>query len=898
MSYGRSGANGYPNGYNGNGAGQPNRHDDDYSGSGRDGSASSSSRRARRAGGYGGFDEDEPPRIDAPDSQTPPREERRINGHSYNRSGSSGNRYGVVDEGGSARYGASYGSGSNRYGEAGASSANRFGSSGANNSSSISSNRYGDSVGSSGRYGDSGVSSSNRFGSSGGSSSNRFGSSGGTGGLDSAPPPPRSRDRDRDREQPSFRTRDRLRPTQNEAKMYGDGPAGKQLEDVVDHIDEKWNVLTKPDCVPVQIALQLMDTSSLGRGSDYDDFQATGKALYKGLKAIVNEHHQGFNSSIGTFHKIQSSIQTSQERAGSLKASLLTAKANLTVTRAGLKGLAAASQNYDDMLQVLTQIEKIQTLPEQLDSRISEKQFLSAVDVLQEALRMIRHSSLENIGALADLRLYLNNQETSLTDILLEELHDHLYLKSPYTLNRWKSHPLGSGDVTVSGQSVSTMGTGIRSLYRFLSSVNFSQPLVQDPTRNPEEDSFEYIHMLVEALNKMGRLESAVERIEQRLPVELNAVVERTNQEVDQRHPRHLRSAKPTEWTQTKIRVSGGDSSETVLTDLLYTLYSKFEAIAEGHRAVHEVIRGIIQRERIKKTDRLTKGFKELWKLYQSEMRSLLHDYLATDGNFINQRDASGGPGSIFKRIQRDKTKRVFKMGDLDKKQLSSEQEELDKILQSSVPGLVSKSSKRTSVTAANQTTTFESASASHKLLIEPSVFNISVLLPPSLIFLQRLKDTVPTDSDIAVSTLTSFLDDFLVNVFTPQLDDTVTELCSQAFLQMDAFQEEPQWSEHAQLPIFKGTVTFYSLITDFCRMLDNIPQDQMFTSLLLNQLRTYHDRCVEWSESLLSRVSDDDESQPPPSLRMAARSLTVSRLCGRAMTTAKTTALQSWSNC
>ena len=51
-------------------------------------------------------------------------------------------------------------------------------------------------------------------------------------------------------------------------------------------------------------------------------------------------------------------------------------------------------------------------MPEQLDARISEKHFLSAVDLLQDALRMIRNSNLENIGALADLRIYLNNQET------------------------------------------------------------------------------------------------------------------------------------------------------------------------------------------------------------------------------------------------------------------------------------------------------------------------------------------------------------------------------------------------------------------------------------------------------------------------------------------------------
>ena len=46
--------------------------------------------------------------------------------------------------------------------------------------------------------------------------------------------------------------------------------------------------MTKDDCVPVHIALQLMDYSSLGRGNDYQDFQRTNRQLQKALKAIVN----------------------------------------------------------------------------------------------------------------------------------------------------------------------------------------------------------------------------------------------------------------------------------------------------------------------------------------------------------------------------------------------------------------------------------------------------------------------------------------------------------------------------------------------------------------------------------------------------------------------------------
>ena len=120
------------------------------------------------------------------------------------------------------------------------------------------------------------------------------------------------------------------------------------------------------------------------------------------------------------------------------------------------------------------------------------------------------------------------------------------------------------------------------------------------------------------------------------------------------------------------------------------------------------------------------------------------------------------------------------------------------------MPGLVSKSLRRSGVSHNKNNLTNDGPAAGHKLLIEPNVFNISLLLPPSLSFLQRLKDIVPLDSDIAVSTLTSFLDDFLVNVFHPQLEETVTELCAQSLLDLDAFQQDPYWSQYAMRPIFR----------------------------------------------------------------------------------------------
>lgn len=648
--------------------------------------------------------------------------------------------------------------------------------------------------------------------------------------------------------------------------------AERQIGDVLDHIKSEWPAMCQNECVPVHIALQLLDTSSVGRAHEYREFEKTHRYLQDSLKGIVHEHHQGFNSSIGTFHKIQSSIQASQKRVRMLKDSLSQSKANLATTDPELKKLANASQNYDDLLHTLSEIEDLRLVPDQLEARISEKRFLTAVDILQTALRRIRVPALDEIGALSDLRSYLANQETALTDILIEELHDHLYLKSPYCQERWQFLAQGQGPL---GKEKSEKTTTVRPFYEVLDSMDLTKTMEEDPARNPEADTFYYIELLVESLNKLGRLEAAVNTIKQRLPVELFGIVNETNSEVDQKHPSSLRGGLTTSQGNQAFGSRENSIRTDVIYDLLWTLYAKFEAIAEGHRVFHDIVKAIVRREGARNSSMLLGGFKELWNLYQNEIRSLLHNYVTTDAD-VYHFDSSPklGPSK-----QASKREHLFQFSDADSKSvsMSTEYQELEGIIRAAVPGLMSSRNKgadgkkaqaRIESTVGGRrgatNSMYDNKSGgigSHKSLVEPSVFNMSLLLPPTLAFLQRLKIIVPPGSDLVTSTLTSFLDNFLVNVFLPQLDETLGKLSDSVFEESDSFQQDPQWTTIARRPVFKGTAAFFSLITAFCRMLDTIPHDQALSQLIITQMMRYYERCCEWFRALASQVRDNDAS-------------------------------------
>jgi exocyst complex component 4 len=149
--------------------------------------------------------------------------------------------------------------------------------------------------------------------------------------------------------------------------------------------------------------------------------------------------------------------------------------------------------------------------------------------------------------------------------------------------------------------------------------------MADDSIHNPEADTFQYIRLIIEALNKMNRLDVAIDKIEQRLPVELFRVVDKSNNEVAQRHPSILRAYASKKGGKSNSAIENDDIRTTLLNDLLWTLYARFEAIAEGHRAVHDVVAGIVRREGLRDSSSatLTRGFKEMWKLYQSEVSNI-----------------------------------------------------------------------------------------------------------------------------------------------------------------------------------------------------------------------------------------------------------------------------------
>lgn len=57
---------------------------------------------------------------------------------------------------------------------------------------------------------------------------------------------------------------------------------------VLDSIQRDWDFMTDSECIPVHVALSLMDTSTLGKADREPEFLHMYNEIQKTLKAIVN----------------------------------------------------------------------------------------------------------------------------------------------------------------------------------------------------------------------------------------------------------------------------------------------------------------------------------------------------------------------------------------------------------------------------------------------------------------------------------------------------------------------------------------------------------------------------------------------------------------------------------
>jgi exocyst complex component 4 len=114
---------------------------------------------------------------------------------------------------------------------------------------------------------------------------------------------------------------------------------------------------------------------------------------------------------------------------------------------------------------------------------------------------------------------------------------------------------------------------------------------------------------------------------------------------------------------------------------------------------------------------------------------------------------------------------------------LREHEDELTQVLRDSVPGLVhgsSEASVQATLSVVGTDDRMLGTNQHHRLLVRPDAFHVSVLFQPTLAFLDRVADVLPSGLESARASST-VLDEFVLRVYLPQLEDKVSLLFHQA---------------------------------------------------------------------------------------------------------------------
>lgn len=125
----------------------------------------------------------------------------------------------------------------------------------------------------------------------------------------------------------------------------------------------------------------------------------------------------------------------------------------------------------------------------------------------------------------------------------------------------------------------------------------------------------------------------------------------------------------------------------------------------------------------------------------------------------------------------------VFRFADGDVKQttktLRHHEDQLNRVLKDTVPGLVTGSAEgsvQATLSAVGTDDRMIGPGQHHRLLIHPDAFHVSILFQPTLAFLQRVADVLPSGLDSARQS-SGVMDEFVLKVYLPQLEEKISIL-------------------------------------------------------------------------------------------------------------------------
>ncbi|KAF5304349.1 hypothetical protein FQA39_LY09728 [Lamprigera yunnana] len=551
------------------------------------------------------------------------------------------------------------------------------------------------------------------------------------------------------------------------------------------------------------------------------------------LDELVSKHEKNLTQVMQVFGLLSQQITESREKISVVKVNLKACKTLLHCHRDELKKLWLEGLEYKYMLQLLEEVEKIMEVPNQLTHHLARKQYLHATQLLVKAVSLGK-GSLEGIEGLKELSQELESKKEQLHIELVNELRQHLYVKTSQqalVLRRQGSGKEGlfssplqrSMELRVSARQRSVVRRNLMESKATVGSEVDGFVIEEDlELEDAEVDSSKFMAIVIKCLVLLDKLPFAIDKIKVEMQSELLSIIQRTTIYIN-------------DYSGIQMTNESKQTKQNALLELVLTLFEQFKEVAQAHSNLLKHLERATEAHQI--NDKLY-DINVFWSQVQAVLQLLLNDYLDIQNitnesqlaeNFSNPNDIS----SYFsRRKQQIKKKSVFKFeGSLSALTMNSNSKD--------VSGLRNNREKI--------------------VVCAPDPNNITYIFIPLMRFIEEVEQILELKQGVACS-----LHLFLTNYIT---DGFIMRKKAETLAQIDtAVRAADAWKAAVLLdvtadykPLLVSTVTVEKCIREWRGLLQTLP---VFSEELLKSvcvaLKEYKETCLAAYQGIVQPHSED----------------------------------------
>lgn len=606
------------------------------------------------------------------------------------------------------------------------------------------------------------------------------------------------------------------------------------------------------------------------------------------LDELIANHHEDLTVVIEAFGKISSRLSTLREKIGVVKYNLANSKSLLNCRRDELKRLWLEGIEHKQTLFLLEQIENLKGVPERVEKYKQKRHYLHATELLVSSVASLE-SDLKDVEALKDVRNELQAKQQALHNVLIEDLHRHLYVRSAgECLLNWGAADASRGDGSAlspafyswyGGGSPDRHPTNVspapllrrrlieptmtplnlsstpthhkyRSQYKHVASASSSTPTKVDDTvvedlllSDPEEDSAHFLAILVESLALLNKISDTVETMKSRMQRELVHIVRRTSQLFAD------------SGQGFSVELLAGVNQPHLLGDFLELIFEQFTCVAEAHENVLRSLRRLASSSDFHGDVQLY-DMADYWSRVQAVLQVLLSDYLDIENSAATQR-----PTSTFVDTHADVALHFARRRPIKPKRLSFFKFESS----SHSISLNNYLKEQQAVFGSDDmlTATNKAGEVIEKLFVcQPLPRNIMVIFIPLMKFIKDIESALGYDESSHCA-LHTFVTDFVANVFLGQVHQEAITAIELATKSMETWRAcvdlETQKSLELPRPLLSSTVSVDKRVLELRDIMQSLPSHaELFLDMICNILASYKETCVAAYQGIVRSESED----------------------------------------